>query len=81
MAFIASGVLIALGGSGLARASGFAIAGATWPILHALIHLAGWATMGIPTEPRTLASEAIGVVALAAAGGILAAIRSRGEPS
>jgi hypothetical protein len=79
MAFIASGGLLALGArAGLASAS-FAVAGAVWPILHALIHIAGWFTSGFPAEPRLIFSEIVGVVALAALGGVLAGIRMKGE--
>jgi len=79
MAFITSGGLLALGArAGLASAS-LAVAGAAWPILHALIHIAGWFTSGFPAEPRLIFSEVVGVVALAALGGVLAGIRVKGE--
>lgn len=81
MAFIASGSLLALGARTAASAASFAIAGAAWPILHALVHITGWLTSGFPTEPRIVFSEVIGVVALAALGGALAWFRTRGDPT
>ena len=79
MAFIASGSLLALGARTGGSAPAFAIAGASWPILHALIHIAGWFTSGFPSEPRIIFSDAIGVVALAVLGGVLAWFRMKGE--
>jgi hypothetical protein len=79
MAFIASGSLLALGARTVGFAPAFAIAGASWPILHALIHIAGWFTSGFPSEPRIIFSDAVGVVALAVLGGVLAWYRMKGE--
>lgn len=79
MAFVASGSLLALGARSGALAAGFAVAGASWPILHALIHIADWLMSGFPTEPRVIVSEVVGVVALAALGGMLAWFRVKGE--
>jgi hypothetical protein len=78
-AFVASGSFFLLGARADASAATFAIAGATWPILHALIHIAGWITGGFPKEPRMILSDVVGVVGLAAIGGLLAWFRSRGE--
>ena len=75
MAFIASGGLLALAARAGVSAAKFAIAGATWPILHALIHIASWFSSGFPTEPRLIFSEVVGVVALASLGGVLASFR------
>ena len=79
MAFIASGGLLALGARTGALAASFAVSGASWPILHALIHIAGWLTSGFPSEPPMIFSEVFGVVALAALGGVLAWFRMKGE--
>ena len=79
MAFIASGGLFLQGARDGASAASFAVAGAAWPILHALIHIAGWFTSGFPVQPRVIFSEVIGVVALAALGGIVAWFRLKGE--
>jgi hypothetical protein len=79
MAFVASGAFLTLGASPFTRAPSFAIAGATWPILHSLIHISGWFMRGIPTESRQLSTEVVGVVGISALGGMLAWLRSRGE--
>ena len=81
MAFIASGGLLALGARMTSSAATFATAGASWPILHALIHITGWFTTGFPSAPRIVFSEVIGVVTLAALGGVLAWFRTKGEPT
>jgi hypothetical protein len=77
MAFVASGAGLILG----ARRNGamLAVAGATWPALHALIHINGWVLHGIPADPQIATSEAVGVVGLAALGVLLAWLRLRGE--
>ena len=79
LAFIASGGLLALGARTATSAASFAAAGATWPILHALIHVAGWFTAGFPSEPRLIFTDAVGVVALALLGGLLAWFRLKGK--
>ena len=78
MAFIASGALLALGARLNSAAANFAVAGASWPILHALIHVAGWFTSGFPSEPRVIFADAVGVVAVAVLGGTLAWFRTKG---
>src|SRR5882724_7077523 len=75
MAFVASGGLLALGATSIRKAAAFAIAGAVWPILHSLIHIAGWFMHGIPADPRQLFTEAVGVIGLSALGGLLAWLR------
>ena len=79
MAFIASGGLLALGARPGASAASFAVSGASWPILHALVHIASWFTSGFPSEPPMIFSEVFGVVALATLGGVLAWFRIKGE--
>ncbi len=79
MAFLTSGGLLALGARRVPSAASFAIAGATWPILHALIHVSGWFMDGFPRQPNVAVSEVIGVVMLAALGGVLAWLRLKGE--
>lgn len=80
MAFLASGVGLALGARSGPRAASFAVAGAKWPALHSVIHVAGWIMHGFPTEPRVALSETIGVVGIALFGAVLAILRIRGEP-
>jgi len=79
MAFLASGGLLALGALRTASAASFALAGATWPILHALIHVAGWFTDGFPSQANVAVSEVVGVVTFAALGGVLAWLRLQGD--
>jgi hypothetical protein len=79
MAFVASGGFLALGTRASASAATFAIAGATWPVLHALIHIANWIVGGFPAEPQMIVSEVVGVVGLATLGGVLAWLRAKGE--
>ena len=79
MAFVASGGLLASGARAGLSAASFAAAGAVWPILHALIHIAGWLTSGFPSQPQVAFSEVVGVVALAVLGGALAWFRMKGE--
>jgi hypothetical protein len=73
MAFLASGAGLLLGASG--RAS-WAVAGATWPALHALVHLWSWITMGPPVGADRL-REGFGVIAAGALGVVLAWLRTR----
>jgi hypothetical protein len=72
MAFIASGAMLALGARMGRDAAVYACAGATWPVLHALIHIKGWMSHGFPAESNVAASEIVGVVAFAALGAALA---------
>ncbi len=78
MAFIASGAMLAIGARSGRDAAVYACAGATWPVLHALIHIKGWMSGGFPTEANVAMSEAVGVVGLAALGAMLAWLRMRG---
>lgn len=75
--FIASGAGLTLGAK--ARHADFALAGATWPALHALLHIYGWIMHGFPHDMHAAMGEVIGVVGLGALGLILALIRFREE--
>jgi hypothetical protein len=77
MAFLASGVMLALGARGGRNAAAYACAGAVWPVLHALIHVKGWLSHGFPAETNVAISEGVGVVALAVLGALLAWLRMR----
>jgi hypothetical protein len=79
MAFVASGAFLMLGARRAWDAPVWAMAGATWPALHALIHIDGWAMHGIPRDPRVATSEVVGVVGLAFLGVALALLRRKGE--
>jgi hypothetical protein len=82
MAFLASGAALiwsARRGQGFAS---WAIAGAAWPALHALIHIREWVTVGPPATTADILNEGIGVILAGWAGVILAYFRRRqGVPS
>jgi hypothetical protein len=62
MAFLASGAGLLLGSRrGLANGA-WAVAGATWPVLHALIHLHEWIMDGPPPVVGDLVKEGVGVI-------------------
>jgi uncharacterized protein YjeT (DUF2065 family) len=81
MAFVASGAMLALGARAGRSAAILACAGATWPALHALIHIEGWFTMGFPSDAQVAFSDVVAVVGLAALGVALAWLRMKGEPA
>lgn len=81
MAFLASGTGLMLGARAGRGAALLACAGATWPALHALIHVEGWAMHGLPHEAHIAASEIGGVFLIALLGVVLAWMRVRGEKS
>jgi hypothetical protein len=56
-----------------------ALAGATWPALHAIFHIVEWLAMGFPRDLSIAATEVIGVVLLSFAGLTLAFWRAREE--
>lgn len=53
-------------------ASAFAIAGAAWPALHALLHVGGWLQHGFPQQTDVVLSEGLGVVFVGALGAAMA---------
>lgn len=75
LAFTASGVGLLIGARAIRSAGAFAVAGATWPALHALLHLWGWIHMGVPASASVAVSEGIGVMLVGALGAALAWIR------
>lgn len=81
MAFVASGAMLVLGARAGRRAATLAAAGATWPALHALIHIDGWVTMGFSSDTQVAIAEVVGVVAPAALGVLLAWLRAKEEPA
>ena len=78
LAFIASGAGLGLGATSRPYAGPLAAAGATWPVLHALLHIWGWVS-GTMADPNLIATEASGVVLPAALGVMLAWFRLKGE--
>lgn len=79
MAFVASGGFLGLSASSVRHAGAFAISGATWPLLHMLIHVSGWFMHGLPSDGTRLFSELIGVAGMSVLGGLLAWLRAKGE--
>lgn len=77
LAFIASGTGLALGALRRAWAPVAAMAGATWPALHALLHVWDWLAHGFPATAPEAVSEAVGVVAAGLLGVLAAWMRSR----
>jgi hypothetical protein len=77
--FLASGAGLILGASKRPWAGSAAIAGATWPVLHALFHIWSWLSMGFPRTAPTILSEVVGVVAVGFLGALLAWMRAQQE--
>ena len=77
LAFLASGIGLVLGArKGFAS---FAVAGATWPALHALLHIRGWIEHGFPRATDIAVSEGVGVVLAGALGAVLAFAAAKKE--
>ena len=68
MAFLASGVGLLLG----SRNAIWAVAGATWPALHALLHVKEWILDGPPAAGGDLLREGLGVIVVGVLGAALA---------
>jgi hypothetical protein len=79
MAFLASGVGLLMAIRTGTVAAAFALAGATFPALHALIHLWEWISEGIPSNPQQLASDAVAVMLASFVGFWLAWVWARRE--
>lgn len=77
LAFLASGAGMILGASGRPWAGPIALAGATWPALHALFHVWNWFAMGFPRTLPMAVSEFAGVFGVSALGVVLALMRAR----
>lgn len=79
MAFLASGIGLLMALRTGPAAATFALAGATFPALHALIHLWEWISEGIPTDPQQMLSDAVAVMLVSFVGFWLAWIWARRE--
>ncbi len=79
LAFAASGVGMIAGWRMDPTAATFALAGATFPALHALFHVWEWIADGIPADPHILASDAVAVMGVSFLGFALAWMRARQE--
>jgi hypothetical protein len=77
MAFLASGVALVWSARRGRSFAPWAIAGAAWPALHALIHVREWTMMGPPAMSADIVSEGVGVILVGAAGVALAWLRQR----
>ncbi len=76
LAFIASGAGMMVGIQLGKMAATLALAGATWPALHALFHVWGWLADGFPHDSRVAIFEVVGVVLVSFLGLALAAMRA-----
>jgi hypothetical protein len=72
LAFLASGAGLALGALRRSWAAAAAVAGATWPLLHAGLHVSGWLIHGFPSAGPVIVSELVGVVTIGLLGAGLA---------
>jgi hypothetical protein len=79
LAFFASGVGLILGARAGVAAAAFALAGAAFPTLHAIMHVSMWFSHGFPQGAQLMLSEYIGVAGLSFLGAALAWSRGRKE--
>jgi len=79
LAFAASGAFMILGARAGMTAAALALAGATFPTLHAFFHVWEWIADGIPKDTRVMASEAVFVMLVSFLGMALAWMRARKE--
>lgn len=79
LAFLASGAGLLIGTRAGPTAAALALAGATWPALHALFHIWLWFPHGFPQDPNVAATEIFGVVGVAELGLWFALTRARQE--
>jgi len=77
MAFAASGVGLLLGARRGGANATWAMAGATWPMLHALLHVKEWVLAGPPNMIGDLVSEGVGVILVGIVGVVAAWYRVR----
>jgi hypothetical protein len=75
-AYLASGAGLIWGTRNGFAAAAFALAGATWPVLHALFHLELWMANGVP-HGAALLNEGVGVLVLSFLGALFAWLRFR----
>jgi hypothetical protein len=79
LAFIASGIGLLMVLRTGATAATFALAGATWPALHALLHVWEWISDGVPSNPQQIASDFVAVMLASFVGFWLAWVWARRE--
>ena len=71
-AFIASGAGMMMALRAGKTAATLALAGATWPTLHACFHVWEWITDGLPGDMQILVSTGVGVIVISFLGFALA---------
>ncbi|HLJ70838.1 MAG TPA: hypothetical protein VKU03_05935, partial [Roseiarcus sp.] len=79
LAYLASGAAMAAGFREGRRAAAFALAGAIWPALHAVFHIAEWLADGFPADAMDAAAQILGVVLVGFLGAGLAVWRAQKE--
>ena len=79
LAYIASGIGMVFAFRNGAIAAALALAGATWPLLHAGLHVWGWIAHGFPSRADVAISEVVGVVLLGVLGFAVALSNARKE--
>lgn len=67
-AFLLSGMGLLAGLARGERTGALALAGAAWPLFHALFHVWGWLTGHLPSDGSAFATELIGVIGLSVLG-------------
>ena len=77
MAFLASGAALIWSARRGRSFAVWAIFGAAWPALHALIHAREWLMDGLPATKGDIVSEGVGVILAGIAGVVLAWLRER----
>ena len=77
LAYLTSGIGMVLAVRATAFAAALTLAGATWPLLHAGLHVWGWVTHGFPAGADVAISEAVGVVLVGVLGFGLALVNAR----
>lgn len=79
LAFLASGAGLMLGARAGLAAAAFALAGAAFPTLHAVMHVIMWFSHGLPEGGQLMVSEYIGVAGVSFLGAALAWSRGHRE--
>ncbi len=79
LAFAASGAAMIAGARGHAKWAVVALAGATYPALHACFHVWEWISDGVPRDPRWMMSDLVAVMLVSFLGFALAWMQARKE--
>jgi hypothetical protein len=79
LAFLASGAGMLAGVRSGAKWATLALAGATWPALHALFHVWEWLSDGLPPTAQIMFATGFGVMFVSFLGFALAWLRAKQE--